>query len=43
MVSWLRVALLVGGLLALVPLTLLFGLYGFLAGLCFVVLAAVTK
>jgi hypothetical protein len=42
-VSWLRVLLLVGGLLALIPLTIVGGLYGFLAGLVFIVLAAFAK
>jgi hypothetical protein len=39
--SWIRISLMVGGLLALVPLTVLFGLYGFLGGLFFLLLAAI--
>jgi hypothetical protein len=42
-VSWLRISLMVVGLLALLPLTLLFGLYGFLAALFFLLLAAMAK
>jgi len=41
--SWLRVALMVGGVLALIPLTLLFGVFGFFAGLFFLLLAAFAK
>lgn len=41
--SWLRIALLVLGVFALVPLTLLFGLYGFLGGLLFLLLAALAS
>lgn len=40
-VSWLRVALLVLGVLALLPATVLFGGYGFLGVLVFLILAAV--
>jgi hypothetical protein len=43
MVSWLRVLLLVGGFLALLPLTVVGGLFGFLAGLLFIVLAAFAR
>jgi hypothetical protein len=42
-ISLLRIALLVGGVLALIPLTLLFGLFGFLGGLVFLLLAAFAK
>jgi hypothetical protein len=42
-VSWLRIELLVGGVLALVPLTVLFGIFGFLAALFFLLLAAFAK
>jgi hypothetical protein len=35
MISWVRVALMVGGILALFPLTFLFGMFGFLGGLFF--------
>jgi len=38
--SFLRIALLVGGLFALIPLTLLFGIFGFFACLFFLLLAA---
>jgi hypothetical protein len=41
--SWLRIMLLVVGVLALVPLTILFGLFGFLFGLLFLLLAAFAK
>ena len=40
MVSWLRVLLLVGGVLALLPLTVAFGLFGFIGDLFFMLLAA---
>lgn len=39
-VSGLRIALMVGGVLALIPLTILFGLIGLLGGLFFLLLAA---
>lgn len=42
-ISWLRVALLVAGVLALLPLTVVFGLYGFLGGLFFLLLAALAR
>lgn len=42
-VSCLRVVLLVVGILALIPLTLLFGGFGFLAGVLFLILAAFAK
>lgn len=42
-VSWLRIALLVIGVLALLPLTFMFGLFGFLAALFFLLLAAFAK
>lgn len=42
-VSWLRIALMVGGVVALIPLTLLFGVWGFLATLFFLLLAALAK
>jgi hypothetical protein len=42
-VSPLRIVLMVGGLLALIPLTILFGIFGFLAALFFVALAALAK
>jgi hypothetical protein len=42
-ISLLRIALLVGGVLALIPLTLLFGLFGFLAAVVFLLLAAFAK
>lgn len=42
-VSWIRIALLVGGIIALVPLTLAFGLFGFLAALFFLLLAVLAK
>lgn len=42
-VSWLRIGLLVGGVLALLPLTVLFGIFGFLAGVCFLLLAALAN
>ena len=42
-VSWLRIGLMTGGLLAIVPLTIVFGVFGFLAGLFFVLLAALAK
>jgi hypothetical protein len=42
-ISWLRIGLLVSGLFALAPLTLLFGLYGFLGGLFFLLLAAMAS
>lgn len=35
--------LMVGGLLALIPMTLLFGGFGFVAGMVFIVLIAVAK
>jgi hypothetical protein len=41
--SWLRIALMVAGILALVPLTIVFGLFGFLGGLFFLLLAALAK
>jgi hypothetical protein len=41
--SWLRITLLVVGVLALLPLTFLFGLFGFLGGLFFLLLAAFAK
>ena len=37
--SWLRIALMVVGLLAVLPLTLIFGLFGLIGGLFFVALA----
>lgn len=42
-VSWLRVTLLTIGFLSLLPLTLFFGLFGLLAGMMFVILAAMAK
>ena len=39
-VSLLRVALMVGGVLALIPLTFLFGIFGFVGALFFLILAA---
>jgi hypothetical protein len=42
-VSGLRIVLMVVGLLGLIPLTLLFGVFGFLGGLFFVLLAAMAK
>lgn len=42
-ISWLRVTLLVVGVLAIVPMTLLFGLYGFIGALFFLLLAAIAK
>lgn len=42
-VSWLRVALVTAGLLSIVPLSLVFGLFGFLAASLFVILAAMAK
>jgi hypothetical protein len=42
-VSWLRITLLVVGLLALLWLTLLFGLFGFLTALVFLLVAAFAK
>jgi len=42
-VSWLRIAFLVIGVLALVPLTIVFGLFGFLGALFFMLLAAMAK
>lgn len=41
--SWLRITLMVVGVLALIPLTILFGLVGFLGGLFFLLLAAFAK
>jgi hypothetical protein len=38
--SWLRIALMVAGVLSIIPLTLMFGLFGFVAALFFLVLAA---
>jgi hypothetical protein len=38
--SWLRITLLVVGVLALLPLTIVFGLFGFFGGLFFLLLAA---
>jgi hypothetical protein len=40
-VSWLRIGLMMLGLFALVPLTLMFGMFGFLGGLFFLLLAAI--
>jgi hypothetical protein len=42
-VSWLRIGLMVSGFIALVPLTFIFGLFGFLGGLAFIVLAALAS
>lgn len=42
-ISWLRIALLVIGVLALLPLTFVFGLFGFLGGLFFMLLAALAE
>jgi hypothetical protein len=42
-VSGLRIVLMVAGLLALLPLTLLFGIFGFVTALFFVLLAAMAK
>lgn len=42
-VSALRVLLMVGGVLALLPLAFLFGLGGVIVGLVFIVLAAVAS
>jgi hypothetical protein len=42
-VSWVRVALMVGGVVALLPATVLFGLYGFIAVLFFLLLAAIAR
>jgi hypothetical protein len=42
-VSALRIGLMVVGLLALLPLTVLFGIFGFVAALFFVLLAAIAK
>jgi hypothetical protein len=42
-VSWLRIGLLVGAVLALMPLTVRFGLFGFVGGLFFLLLAALAK
>jgi hypothetical protein len=42
-ISWLRIALLVVGLLALLPLGLMFGLAGFLVAFLLVLLAALAK
>jgi hypothetical protein len=41
--SPLRIGLMVVGLLAVIPLTIAFGIFGFLGGLCFVVLVALAK
>jgi hypothetical protein len=41
--SWLRIGFLVGGVLALLPLTFLFGIFGFLSALFFLLLAALAK
>jgi len=38
--SWLRILLLVIGVLALLPLTILFGLFGFIGGLFVLLLVA---
>lgn len=42
-VSWLRVGLMTGGLLLLIPATVLFGIFGFLGILFFLLLAAIAK
>jgi len=42
-VSWLRVGLLVVGVLALLPLALLFGIYGFVTACLFILLAALAR
>lgn len=42
-ISWVRIVLLVVGLLAMLPLTLLFGFYGFVVALIFLLAAAVAK
>jgi hypothetical protein len=41
--SMLRVVLMVGGVLAIVPATLFFGVFGFVGVLVFIVLAAFAK
>jgi hypothetical protein len=41
--SWLRITLMVVGVLALLPLTLVFGVLGFVGGLFFLLLAAMAK
>lgn len=38
--SWLRIALMVVGVLALLPLTMIFGVFGFIGGLFFLLIAA---
>ena len=42
-VSLLRIGLMVGGLVAVIPLTLLFGVVGLVVSLFFVLLAAMAK
>ncbi len=42
-VSWIRVSLLVVGLLALVPATVVFGIFGFAGVLFFMLLAVLAK
>lgn len=42
-VSGLRIIMMVGGLLALLPATLLFGLFGFIGVLFFILLAAIAS
>lgn len=41
--SWLRIAFMVAGLLALIPLTLMFGVFGFILAIGFLIVAAVAK
>jgi hypothetical protein len=42
-ISWLRITLLVVGVLGLIPLTVVFGIFGFVAALFFLLLAALAK
>lgn len=41
--SWVRIGLMVGGVLAALPLAILFGLGGLLIAIAFVFLAAIAK